>query len=384
MILESGHSYRKVQPGKKDDNALFFSNEGGGKENNVDKRIADKFVRISNVLKDSRAEVDGAEETPENSLRAFTRSREVTPVDTLEISDAPTGDLFSRGNDQSDNSITTRDDVLEYRNISQLTDEDSPATPETDVPTDHLDFLSAISSTVIAPKDDSVDRGESVSRKPEEKSSTAVDLFLPSPIISAREGHVSKELSQEVDPDESTSPSLPSDSVTRRTGLFTGELPSGIWSDVVGHHEGATGYHENEEIAELVQRIVRQYAGYTPIMPGMPTIHEMTEAETLPPEDDITGSDQTTTTLATITKVTDAAFRPSISPTEYVLMPSPEEIHDEVSLDDSTFVDETEATTTVLVIISVGEISFNELDFDSDHRPLSNVQEALRYTRRSL
>lgn len=361
MILESGHSHRKVQAGKRDDNALFFGNEGGGKESNVDKRIEDKFVRISNVLKeDSGSEVDGVEETPDDLPRTVTRSREVTPVDVPEIADAPTGALFSRGNGESDNS--TRDGEARYWNPAELagtherltTDENSPATPEPATPADHhRDSITTIS--IVAQKDHStaVDCSESASLEADERSPTAlaVDPSLPSPIISARDRHVFKEVSQEVGFNRSTSPNHPGvASATKRTDLLSRELWSGSSRDGdVVDYEGATGSHENEEIAELVQRIVRQYAGYTPIMPGMPTLREMTDADTLPPEDDLSDQSTTITTVTTAlaTQITDAAFRPSIRPAEYALMPPPpEEIHDEVSLDDSTFVEETEATTT--------------------------------------
>ncbi|XP_067205787.1 uncharacterized protein [Linepithema humile] len=100
---------------------------------------------------------------------------------------------------------------------------------------------------------------------------------------------------------------------------------------------------EKDEIAELVDRIVRQYASYTPVMPGMPTFNEITEAETLPPDEETTVT-QFATTSATTTMITDVAFRPSIRPLQTTSFP--EEMHDEVSLDETTFADETEVTTT--------------------------------------
>jgi len=94
---------------------------------------------------------------------------------------------------------------------------------------------------------------------------------------------------------------------------------------------------ERDEIAKLVDRIVRQYAAFTPIMPGMP-IFEITEPETLPPE-----ADTTTTVLATTTRLTDKAFRPPIR--LLYTTPLSREMHEEVSLDETTFAEETEGTT---------------------------------------
>lgn len=386
VILESGHSYREVRPEKKSDNALFFRNESGGKESNVDKRIEDKFVRISNVLKEDSAEVGGFEETPKDFFRTVMRSHEVTPVD-IGIPDAPTNDLFSRGNDELGNSITIGDDATRYQNRAKLTgthgrstiDENFLATQEYAVQIDDHRLIATNPSTIIIQEDDfTVDYKKSASGKAEEKSSTTVvDPFLLSPITRVPQYHVSKD----ANPNESTSPTYANDSITKWTNLFTRESSSGTRhdSDVVDYQD-FTGRsqesHENEEIAELVERIVRQYSGYTPIMPGMPTFPEITEAETLP-SDDVDAQSTTittvTTTLATTTKITDAAFRPSIRPSKYALLPPSEEIHDEVSLDESTFVDETEATTisqaiTVSVIILRNFLTYAKKDRDNIRR----------------
>jgi len=101
---------------------------------------------------------------------------------------------------------------------------------------------------------------------------------------------------------------------------------------------------ERDEIAKLVDRIVRQYAAFTPIMPGMPTFDEITEPETLPPEAETTVIQLINTTVpATTTRITDKAFRPPIRLLHTT--PLSREMHEEASLDVITFAEETEGTT---------------------------------------
>lgn len=103
--------------------------------------------------------------------------------------------------------------------------------------------------------------------------------------------------------------------------------------------------NERDEMREtkLMNRIVRQHPGYTPTMPGMPIFEEITEPEPLPPEAETTVT-QLTTTLATTTIITDKKLRPLLRIRETTL--SHPEMHEEISLDETTFAEETEATTT--------------------------------------
>lgn len=452
VILEFGHSYEKVRS-EEGDNPFFFNKESG-KESNVDKRIEDKFARISNVLKEDSAQVRIIQETPEN-LKVATKSK-VTRADISDIQDKLRDDLFLCKSDKPNKSIATRETTLEYPVKSTDTHQRSIMNDFLVITksTTNNDVITAILSPMTL-KDSIRNYKESASLQSGEKlSDTIMGPFLSSPITRKLGHNVSKEANKS---DESTSPiytnttktevfvsklssetprgrnansyfavangslsTLPSsctnstettmypegfsnrskserdeaenargrfldnnDSSWMIAGNFTGprgpsiridlSLGSGSGSIIepteaspideereedsryiqdslrensvdTSKNEDSTARsqksRERDEIAELVDRIVRQYAAYTPVMPIMPTFDEITEAETLPPET-VTVT-RITTTLAT--KITDATFRPSIRlPKTTVLS---REMHDEIALDDTTFVDETEATTT--------------------------------------
>nr|XP_012233568.1 PREDICTED: uncharacterized protein LOC105678645 [Linepithema humile] len=461
VILQSGHSYRKVQP-EKSDNPFLFNNEGG-KESNVDKRIEDKFARISDVLKeDSPAEkMEIIQKTPENSGAVATSV--VASADIPKIpDDEPKDDLFSRKSDKSDEPVMNRDDQVTREYPAKSIDTLQRAIANGNYLTTAKFMLTnnetAATSSAITRKDDPFDYKESAALKPEVKlSSTIFGPFLSSPIMRIPEYNASKKMNF----DESRSSTYANHFATRRMKFFTRKLPPatprggnvndyfedvsgplrtspsgwmsskeaattsialnnrkqgegdgaenarflGLNNDssrvIAGNFAGPRGLpvkpepslrgsdsvikpeetapsgnkdaedsrytedpllensnsvlangessgrsqksREKDEIAELVDRIVRQYASYTPVMPGMPTFNEITEAETLPPDEETTVT-QFATTSATTTMITDVAFRPSIRPLQTTSFP--EEMHDEVSLDETTFADETEVTTT--------------------------------------
>lgn len=452
VILESGHSYKKVRS-EESDNPFFFNKESG-KESKVDKRIKDKFARISNVLKEDSAEVRIIQETSKN-LKAVTESK-VTRADIPEIQDKLKNDLFSRKSDKPE--FATRKATPEYpaglidtrqrvmnENFFAIT---KPMTTNNEITT----------ISTITLKDD-FDYKESASLQSREKlSDTIIGPFLSSPITRKLSHNVSKQANL----DESTSPiytntmtevfvsklssqiprgrnvngyfvvangslstlssnctnskettmysealnnrseseqdeienarflELNKDSSRMIAGNFTGPRGPPIGTDLLlrgsgsiaepteasSSNEGEEGScyirdplrknsvdipesedstarsqrsRKKDEIAELVSRIVRQYVAYTPVMPGMPTFDEITEAETLPPEEETT---TVTTTLATTTRITDATFRPSKTLRPLEMTALSREMHDEIALDETTFVDETEATTSQERIIS--------------------------------
>lgn len=437
VILESGHSYRKVQS-KENDNPFNF-NDKDDKKNSVDKRIEDKFVRISNVLKEDSTETRIIQEAPEN-IKAVTKS-EVAKADIPKIQDEPGDNLFSRGNGKSNDPFAIRGDKMTHEQLAELNDtrqrspvnKNSSAIAESTMTNSEVTTISSPITRKI-----STDYKGSIFVKP------IIDPFLSSSIM------LDHDISKEINFNESKNPIYATEFAMRQTEVFIQKLSSDAprgdnvngyfagdpfrtlpnsWAssskeatssrapnnrgegerdetenarflelnnnssrmiagnsvelegppidpglssrgsasvtepeEVSPSEEGIARYTENsllensegflersrerEEIAELVNRIVRQYAAYTPIMPGLPTLDEITEAETLPLEEETTVT-QFTTTLATTTRITDVAFRPSIRPLKTPLKtPFPEEMHDEISLDETTFVDETEATTT--------------------------------------
>ncbi|KMR01584.1 hypothetical protein RF55_914 [Lasius niger] len=463
VILESGHSYKKVRSAG-GDNPFFFNKENG-KESNVDKRIEDKFARISNVLKEDSAVVGIIQQTPEN-LKAATKSK---VADISEIQDELRDDSFSRKDDRSYESVATREATSEYpaelidTRQRSITNENFLAIVKS---TTTNNEITAISSPITL-KDDSIYKESASLQSREKLSATVIGPFLSSPITRKLSHNVSKKANS----DESTSPIYTNTFTMKRTGsdVFASKLSSETpsetlrrnvdyfavaneslgtissnWtnskettvypeahdnrsesvrdeaenarflelnkdssrmiagnfteeprgpaieadlllrgsgsiteprteaspSDEEGGGEGSyvgdplrensvdkfsersQRSRERDEIAELVDRIVRQYAAYTPLMPDTPTFDEITEAETLPPEDEKTTTTTTvariTTTLATTTRITDATFRPSIRPLLVTTMVLSREMHDEIALDETTFVDETEATTTSL------------------------------------
>lgn len=440
VILESDHSYKKVRS-KEGDNSFFFNKENG-KENNVDKRIEDKFARISNVLKEDSAAVRIIQQTPEN-LKAATRSKDIADISRVQAE--PRDDSFLRKDDKSYESVPIREATSEYP--AELID-----TRQQSIMNENV----VAKSKKLSLKDDSIDYEESASLQPREKlSATVLGPFLSSHITRKLSHNVSKEANL----NESTSPICTNTFAMKQTGVFASKLSSetprrnvnfaaveheslstvsGSWTnskettvypeawnnrsesvrdenarflelnndpsrmiagnftgrprgspieadlslrgsgsitepteaspgdDVVGGEEDSRyirdplqensvgiiprsedstarsqGSRERDKIADLVDRIVRQYAAYTPLMPNTMTFDEVTEAETLPPKVETVGS---ITTLGTSTKVMDATFRTSIRPPLVTPVLS-REMHDEISLDESTFADETEATT---------------------------------------
>ncbi|XP_011881919.1 PREDICTED: uncharacterized protein LOC105569800 [Vollenhovia emeryi] len=427
VISESGHSRWKVQP-EENDNPFHFNNKDG-KKNSVDKRIEDKFVRISNVLKEDSTETGIIRETPEN-FEVVTRS-EVAKADIPKIPAGSGDNLFSRENGKSDELFAIHDDEITHERPAELNDtrrrltasENSIATTGSTMTSDEAATL-----TSLATRKDS-------SGHPSVFSKPVIDPFLSSSIMRKQDYNITKKIdlngsknpicatefameqtdiprgenvSGYVEVTDSPLRTLSSDSAsskevtetlnnrsdderdklenTRFLELNNGPsriiagnfvkpegppIDSGLPSrgstwiiepkeiSLSNEEEADSRYtedpplensasslersREKEEIAELVDRIARQYAAFTPIMPGMPTFDEITEAETLPPEEETTVT-RFTTTLATATRITDVAFRPSIRPLATPSLPG--EMHDEVSLDETTFVDETEATTT--------------------------------------
>lgn len=447
VILESGHSYKKVRS-EEGDNPFFFNKESD-KESNVDKRIKDKFARISNVLKEDSAEVRIIQETSKN-LKAATKT-EVTGDDISEIQDKRKNDSFSRESDKPDELVATHEatpgyptGLIDARQRSVMNESSSAITKSMSTNNEI-----AISSTITL-KDHSIDYKESASLQSGEKlSDTIVGPFLSPPITRKLSHNVSKQANF-----ESTSPiytnmttevfasklssqiprcrnldgyfavangslstlpnnctnskgttmysealnnrseserdeaedarflELNNDSSRMIASNFTGPRGPPIREDLLlrgsgsitepteapSDEEGEEGScyvrdplrensvdipegedstarsqrsRERDEIVELVSRIVRQYVAYTPIMPGMPTFDEITEAETLPPEETTT----VTTTLASTTRITSATFRPSKTLRPLETMTLSREMHDEIALDETTFVEETEATT---------------------------------------
>lgn len=437
VILESGHSYRKVQSEdseeKRDDNPFY--NNKDSKKNSVDKRIEDKFVRISNVLKEDSTETGIIQETSEN-FKVVTKS-EVAKADIPKIQDELGDNLFSRENGKSDEMFAIHGDEITHEQPAELNythqgltvKENSNATTETTI----NNKITTITSLIIK---NSFDYNRSIFLKP------IVNPFLPPSITRKLDYNITN---KKIDFNKSKNSIYTTEFAVRQTEIFTEELslntprgenvyfevtdgPLGILSSnwtssskevtktlsnqseseqnetenvrflelnnnssriIAGNFiepgllsrgstsitepkeislsEEGTGSRytkdplvknsedflersrEKEEIAELVDRIVRQYAAFTPIMPGMPTFDEITEAEPLSLVEETTIT-QFTTTLATTTRLTDVAFRPSIHPLRTT--PLPGEMHDEISLDETTFVDETEATTTHEKIVS--------------------------------
>jgi len=442
VILESGHSYRKVQSEKNDD--PFYFNNKDSKKNSVDKRIEDKFMRISNVLKEDSTETGIIQETLEN-FKVVTKS-EVARADIPKIQDEPGDNLFLRENGKSDESFAIHGDKTTHEQPAELIDTRQRSTTNgnsfaiTKSTMTNNERITTITSPIM--RKDSTDHKESDFLKP------VNNLFLLSPIMKKLTEDYN--VSRKINFNESKNPAYATEFAMRQMEVFTQKLSSDTpWSKNVNGYFEITGdplrtlssswassskeatslkalnnrseserdetenvkllelnnkslrtivdnsmkfegqsinpvlssrdsasvikpeeislskeeigsrYTENpllensegflersremEEITELVDRIVRQYAAYTPIMPGMPTFDEITEAETLPLEEDTTVT-QFTTTLATTTRITDVTFRRSIRP--LITTPLPEEMHDEISLDETTFVEETEATTT--------------------------------------
>lgn len=445
-ILESGHSYKKVRS-EEGDNPFFFNKESG-KESNVDKRIKDKFARISNVLKEDSAEVRIIQETSKN-LKAATESK-VTRADISEIQDKLKNDSFSRKSDKPD-EFATHEATSEYPAGLIDTRQRSVMNQSFFAITKSMTTNNEITTiSAITLKDDSIDYKESASLQSREKlSDTIIGPFLSPPITRKLSHNASKQtnlestspictntttkvfvskLSSQIPPGRnvdgyfavangslsvlsnnctnSKETTMYSEALNNRSeserdeaenvrflelnnvssrmiaSNFTGPRgspirtdlllrgsgsitePAEAWSDEEGEEgscyirdplrentvdvpesEDSTTRsqrsRERDEIAELVSRIVRQYVAYTPVMPGMPTFDEITEAETLPPEETTT----VTTTLATTTRITDATFRPlkTLRLLETTMLSR--EMHDEIALDETTFVDETEATT---------------------------------------
>lgn len=433
VILESDHSHRKVQS-EENDNPFYFNNKDGEK-NSVDKRIEDKFMRISNVLKEDSTEEDSTEiiqETPKN-FKVVTKS-EIAKADIPKIQDELGHNSLSRENGRSGELF-----VIHGNKPVELIDKCQRSTVNENSFVESTMTNNEVTTIIsLITRKDSTDYKGSVFLK------LVINPFLSSPIM--RKLNVSRE----VNLNESKNSIYTTEFAMRQTQVFTQKILSDTsWNENVSGYFEVTGdplrtlssswansskkttypealnnrsegervetknarflelnnnspwiiagnsmkpegspidpmlssrgsasvtepeeislsrkrtdfyctkepllensedflerSREKEEIANLVDRIVRQYAVYTPIMPGMPTFDEITEAETLPLEEETTVI-QFTTTLATTTKITDVAFRPSIRPLKTT--PLSEEIHDEISLDETTFMEETEATTT--------------------------------------
>lgn len=355
VILETGRSFRKVQP-EENENPFHFGNKDG-KKSSVDKRIEDKFVRISNVLKEDSTEAGIIQETPEN-FKVVTKS-EVAKADIPKIQNELGDHLFSRENGKSNELFAIHGDEITHERPAELNDTRQRSTAKENPFATTGSTSNATTITSLITQRDFADHKESSFPK------SVIDPS-PSPSITRRFNY---NVAKKTDFNRSKDPICVTEFATRQTRVFTRELStntprgenakeiSSSDEERVGrnytedpHLENAEDFlessREKEEIAKLVDRIVRQYAAFTPIMPGMPTFDEITEAETLPPEEESsTTVTQFTTTLATTTKITDVAFRPSIRPETTASLPG--EMHDEISLDDeTTFVDETEATAT--------------------------------------
>lgn len=430
VMLESGYSFRKVQP-EENENPFHFSDKDS-KKSSVDKRIEDKFVRISNVLKEDSTGTGIIQETPEN-FKVVTKS-EVAKADIPKIQNELGDNLFSRENGKSDERFAIHGDEIAHERSAELNNTRQRLKGNPFATMGSASNATTITSLIT--QKDFADHKESIFLKSVDPS--------PSPSITRK---LDYNVTKKIDFNKSKDPTCITEFATRQTRMFTQEfstntprgenvndyfevtdgplrtlsnnwtrssketalnnrsederdetenakflelnnasritgnfesegqsIHSGLLSrgnasiaeskeipssdeEGVGpdytedpHPKNAEDFlersREKEEIAKLVDRIVRQYAAYTPIMPGMPTFDEITEAETLPPEEESpTTVTQFTTTLATTTKITDVAFRPSIR----LLEPTtslPGEMHDEISLDETTFVDETEATAT--------------------------------------
>lgn len=436
VILESGHSYRKVQSGE-DDNPFHLNNKDKDKKNSVDKRIEDKFVRISNVLKEDSTETGIIQETPEN-FQVVTKS-EVAKVDITKIQDELGDNLLSRENGKSDGLFAIHGDKMTHEQPAEFKDtrqrltikENSFVTAESTTTSSEVTIASLITRKDSADHEESVSfkpvigpfQSSSITRKLDYNIAKKIDFNTSKNPIYATEFAMTqtKIFKQKLSPGTkfprgendyfevtdgpfrtlssnwtSSSEEVPTETLNNRSegerdeteNVRFLELNNSSWIIVdnfmkpegppihpglssrtsitepeeisLSDEEGIGSRYtedslqensdsllgrsrERKEIAKLVDRIVRQYAAYTPIMPGMPTFDEITEAETLPLEEETTVT-QFTTTLATTTRITDVAFRPSIRPLKTTSLP--EEMHDEISLDETTFVDETEATTT--------------------------------------
>ncbi|XP_011689968.1 PREDICTED: uncharacterized protein LOC105451295 [Wasmannia auropunctata] len=442
VILESGH--RKVQSGE-NDNPFDLDNKDSRK-NSVDKRIEDKFVRISNVLKEDSTEARIIQETPGN-FEVVTKS-EAAKADIPKIQNELGENLFSRESGKSGGSLAIHGDEIPHGQHAELIDtrQRSTANENSHAITESRAVNNEVTTiTSLITRKDSTDCKGSVFLK------LMVGPSPPTSITEKLDYDVSREINFKFD--KSKNPIYASEFATRQTEVFvqalssnaprgenvdgcfeiTGEplgTLSGSWASsskeatspeaANNHSEGerdetenarfhelnnnssrmiagnsvepegppidralsprgsvsvtepegvslrlnkeeiSSRYTENplpenskgfpgrsrerEEIAELVDRIVRQYATYTPVMPDMPNFDEITEAGTLPPVEETTVT-QFTTTLATTTRITDVAFRPSMRPLRTTPLPG-QEMHDEISLDETTFVEETEATTT--------------------------------------
>ncbi|RLU20921.1 hypothetical protein DMN91_007535 [Ooceraea biroi] len=444
VILEPGQSYRKVQS-EENDNPFIFGNEGG-KESNIDKRIEDRFVQISNVLKEDSPETRIIH-TPESFQAVAKKKNEQT--DIPKIRDGLNDDSFLQGADKFNESSVTRDDEVTREYSAELIDTQRSAMDD-----DFLTESTMTSDEVITVSTTITWRnnyGEFAFHELEGRlSDTIIGPFLSSPIM-RKPGH--RDL-KKINSTKSINPIYQTVHTKKRTGFLTQELLSTTtrggntndYSEITGGPLGALssswtsskqattspgvlnnrseserdeaenakflefnnnslrmiagnsaqprappiapglslrgsvteprasprneegeparyiedplaenlrdvqarkssmGSQEKDEIAKLVDRIVRQYAAYTPIMPGMPTFDEITEPETLPPEAETTATQlMSITTLATTTRITDKVFRPSIRP--LVTTPLPGEIHDEIR-DETTFIEETEREAT--------------------------------------
>lgn len=421
VFLESGHSYRKIQSEGNDD-PFHFDNKGS-KKNSVDKRIEDKFVRISNVLKEDSTETGIIQETPVN-FKVVTKG-EVAKADIPKIQKEPGDNLSSRENGKSNElfaihgdgitreqpaelndtrprltakgssfattgstmagntttitSLITRKDSADKESVSFQSVIDSSLSPSTTKELDYnaakkIDFYkskSPIYVTEFAIRQTKIFTRESSSLASRNDYFEVTDG--PFRTLSSKWASSSKEITETLKnrsegerdgtenarffefnnssritattfeaKDQPINPGLSS----RGNALITEPREISLSDEEgVGSNYTEDPLSEKEEIAELVARIVRQYAAYTPIMPSTPTFDETTEAEALPLEEEsLTTATQFTTTVATTTKITDVAFRPPIRLLETTSFP--EEMHDEISLDETTFVDETEATTT--------------------------------------
>ncbi|EGI67189.1 hypothetical protein G5I_04345 [Acromyrmex echinatior] len=427
VILKFDRSHRKVQF-EENDNPFYFNNKDGEK-NSVDKRIEDKFMRISNVLKEDSIEEDSTkiiQETPKN-FKVGTKN-EIAKIDIPKIQDELEHNSLSRGNGRSDKPFMIHGDKP-----AELIDKYQRSTVNENSFAESMITSNEVTITSLIKQKDSTDYKGSLFLK------LVIGPFLSSPITQKFN------VSREVNFNESKNSIYATEFAMRQTEVFTQKLLSDTsWNKNVSDYFEVTGdplgtlssswansftettspealntrsegervetnnvrflelnnnslqiiagnsmkpegspidpmlssrdsvsvtepeeislsrketdfYYtkepflensegflersrEKEEIAKLVDRIVRQY---TPIMLGMPT-DEITEAETLPLEEETTVT-EFTTTLETTTKITDVTFRPSIRPLKTI--PFLEEMHDEISLDDTTLMEETKATT---------------------------------------
>ena len=438
IILESD-SHRKVQF-EENDNPFYFNNKDG--ERNVDKWIEDKFMRISNVLKEDSTEEDSTkiiQETPKN-FKVVTKS-EIAKADIPKIKDELEYNSLSRENGRSGKLFMIHGDKP-----AELIDKYQRSIMNENSFMESTTTSNKVMITSLIKQKDSIDYKGSLFLK------LAIDPFLSSPIT--------RKVLREVNFNKLKNPIYATDFAMRQTEVFTQKLLSDTsWNENVSDYFGVTGdplrtlssswansftettspealntrsedervetnnvrflelnnnslriiagnsmkpegslidpmlssrhsasvtepeeislsrkkidfYYtkeslqensegflersrEKEKIAKLVDQIVRQYAVYTPIMPGVPTFDEITEAETLPFEEETVT--QFTTALVTTTKITDITFRPSIRPLKTV--PLSEEMHDEISLslDDTIFMEE---ATTITYEMTVSKPKF--------------------------